>query len=69
MRREAGEVAFTVYHDVDDPNTVTVLSVQKDAEGIKAFMASPNLKKLMEEAGITQMGRMYIMEEADSGIF
>jgi len=69
MRRAAGEVAFTIYRDLDDPNTVTVLSVQKDAEGIKAFMESPDLKKLMEEAGIIQMGRMYIMEETDRGIF
>lgn len=68
-RKAAGELAFKVYRDTEDPNTVTVLSVQKNAEGIKAFIESPHLHELMEKAGITQMGQMYILEETDSGTF
>jgi quinol monooxygenase YgiN len=68
-RREAGELAFKVYRNVDDPDTVTVLSVQKDAEKIKAFINSPHIKELMMEAGVKEMGQMFILEEMDSGTF
>ena len=67
QRKAAGEISFQVFCNVDDPNTVTVLSVQKSAEQVQAFMNSPDLKARMEAAGITQMGQMFIMEEMDSG--
>ena len=67
QRKEAGEISFKVYRNTDDPNTVTVLSVQESAERIKAFIDSPDLRDRMKEAGIIQMGEMLIMEEMDSG--
>lgn len=66
-RKAAGEISFQVLRNTDDPNTVTVLSVQKNAEQIQAFMDSPDLKARMEAAGIIQMGRMLILEEMDGG--
>jgi quinol monooxygenase YgiN len=67
QRKAAGEISFQVFRNVDDPNTVTVLSVQESAEQIQSFMDSPDLKDRMEAAGITEMGQMLIMEEMDSG--
>jgi quinol monooxygenase YgiN len=67
QRKAAGEISFQVFRNVDDPNTVTVLSVQESAEKVLAFMESPDLKARMEAAGITKMGQMLIMEEVDSG--
>jgi len=67
QRKAAGEISFQVFRDVDDPNIVTVLSVQESAERIQAFLDSPDLRTRMEAAGITQMGQMLIMEEMDSG--
>ena len=67
QRKAAGETSFQVFRNVDDPNTVTVLSVQKSAEQVQAFMDSPDLKARMEAAGITTLGQMLIMEEMDSG--
>ncbi|MCP4681767.1 MAG: hypothetical protein GY864_05520 [Desulfobacterales bacterium] len=67
QRKAAGEISFQVFRNVDDPNTVTVLSVQESTEQIQAFMDSPDLKARMEAAGITEMGRMLIMEEMDGG--
>lgn len=67
-RKSAGEISFKVYRDTDDPNTVTVLSVQENAEQIIAFMDSPDLKARMKAACITKMGQMFIMEEMDAGI-
>ena len=67
QRKAAGEISFQVFRNVDDPNTVTVLSVQESAEQVQAFMDSPYLKERMEAAGITKMGQMFILEEMDSG--
>ena len=67
QRKAAGEISFQVFRNVDDPNTVTVLSVQESAEQVQAFMDSPDLKARMEAAGITEMGQMLIVEEMDSG--
>jgi quinol monooxygenase YgiN len=67
QRKAAGEISFQVFRNVDDPNTVTVLSVQESAERVQAFLDSPDLKVRMEAAGITEMGQMLIMEEMDSG--
>ena len=67
QRKAAGELSFQVLRNLDDPNTVTVLSVQRSAEQVRAFMDSPDLKVRMEASGITEMGQMLIMEEMDSG--
>ena len=67
QRKAAGEISFQVFRNVDDPNTVTVLSGQESAERIQAFIDSPDLKARMKAAGITQMGQMLIIEEMDSG--
>ena len=68
QRKAAGEISFQVFRNVDDPNIVTVLSVQESAEKVQAFMDSPDLKARMKAAGITQMGQMLIIEEMDSGM-
>jgi quinol monooxygenase YgiN len=67
QRKASGELSFQVLRNVDDPNTVTVISGQESAEQIQAFMDSPDLKARMAAAGVTEMGQMYIMEEMDSG--
>jgi quinol monooxygenase YgiN len=67
QRKATGEISFQVFRNVNDPNTVTVISVQESAEQVQAFMDSPDLKARMEAAGITEMGQMLILEEMDSG--
>jgi len=67
QRKASGEVSFQVFRNVDDPNTMTVLSVQESAEKVQAFLDSPDLKARMKAAGITEMGQMLIMEEMGSG--
>ena len=67
QRKASGETSFQVFRNVDDPNTVTVLSVQESAEKVQAFLDSPELQARMRAAGITQMGQILIMEEMDSG--
>jgi quinol monooxygenase YgiN len=66
-RKASGEISFQVFRNVDDPNTVTVLSVQKSADQMRAFMDSPDIRRRMKAAGITQMGQMLMLEEMDRG--
>ncbi len=67
QRKAAGEISFRVFRNVDEPNSVTVLSVQESAEKIRAFINSPDLKTRMKQAGIIEMGQMFFLEEMDSG--
>ena len=67
QRKAAGEISFQVFRNADDPNTVTVLSVQESAEQVRTFLDSPDIKARMKAAGITEIGRMLIMDEMDSG--
>ena len=67
QRKASGEASFQVFRNVDDPNTITVLSVQESAEKVRAFLESPSLKAAMKASGITEMGQMFIMEQVDSG--
>ena len=66
QRKASGEISYHVFRNADDPNTVTVLSVQESAEKVQAFLDSPDLKARMKAAGVTEMGQMLIMEEMDS---
>ena len=69
LRKAAGELSYQVFRDIDDPNIVTVLSEQKSAEQMKAFISSPDLQERMKASGIIEMGRMLIMEEMDKAVF
>jgi len=67
-RKASGEISYVVYRSADDPNVITVLSVQQSAERVRAFMDSPDLKERMEAAGIVRMGQQLILEETDRGV-
>lgn len=67
QRKASGEISYQIFRNVDDPETITVLSIQTSAEQVQAFLDSPDLKARMEAAGITEMGKMLILEEMDKG--
>jgi len=67
-RKAAGEISYQVFRDVEDPNIVTVVSVQQSAEGVQALLDSPEIKEGMKKAGIVETGTMLIVEEVDSGV-
>ena len=67
QRKASGEISYQVFQNADDPNTVTVISVQKNREQVEAFMNSPDLHARMKDAGVIQMGTMMILEEKASG--
>ena len=67
-RRAAGETSYQVFRDTKDPNRITVVSMQEDAERVQAFLDSPGLKEAMEQAGVIEMGQMLLLEEVDRGV-
>jgi len=67
-RRAAGETSYQVFRDTKDPNRITVVSMQEDAERVQAFLDSPELKEGMKRAGVIEMGRMMLLEEVDRGV-
>jgi len=42
--------------------------MQESAEGVQAFLDSPDLKERMKAAGVIEMGKMLLLEEADRGV-
>jgi len=67
QRKASGEISYQILRDVADPNVVTVISQQQSAEKVQAFLDSPDLKERMKAAGVSEMGRMLLVEEMDSG--
>jgi len=65
-RKAAGEKSFQVFRNVDDPNTITVLTTHEDPAQVQAYMSSPELKAAMEQAGVIEMGPVLIVEQMDS---
>lgn len=52
-RREAGCLGHHINRAKDDPNLVTLYLAVADVERVKAFAASDDLKKVMENGGVT----------------
>jgi hypothetical protein len=55
-----------VNRSVEDPNLVTVVAGFDTLELAQAFLANPNLKAKMTEAGIVGSPRIEINEELES---
>lgn len=43
QRKASGKISCQIFRNADDPNVVTVLSVQQSAERGQAFLDSPDL--------------------------
>jgi quinol monooxygenase YgiN len=52
QRQKMGVVAQAVYRSIDDANDVTVTHDFASAEKAKAFASSPDLRAVMEKAGV-----------------
>ena len=51
-RKKAGIFTAHINRDIDNPNLVTAYVGARSAEGLKAFIASPDLKETMQRAGV-----------------
>lgn len=53
-RKELGSTGVNqIFHDVDDPNNVTLIMEWDEASNAKAFLSNPQTKANMDAAGVT----------------
>jgi len=53
-RKELGSTEVNqIFHDVDDPNNVTLIMEWDEATNAKAFLNNPQTKANMDAAGVT----------------
>lgn len=66
MPPTAGGATFArVNRGVDDPNEVTVVAGFESLDTLRAFIADPDLKATMQEAGVSGEPRIEIYEEVE----
>lgn len=61
-RVAAGMPGATVHQDANDPNHAYVIKKDADLAAFKAFMDNPELKELMQSAGVKDI-RVHIIGE------
>ena len=64
FQKAGGVTAEAVYQSADDPNDVTVVHDFATTDAAKAFVANPELKRIMTEVGVAGPPTIWITEEA-----
>jgi quinol monooxygenase YgiN len=64
-RNAAGCKSDKVYRAVADPNDIVIVFQWDKAENARKFSASPDLKAIMEKAGVIGMPEMHIIPELE----
>ncbi len=67
VRRSSGEKSFRILHPVDDSNDLTLLFEWDSMKNAKTFMASPELKGAMQQAGVVEEPKVQFLDEAAQG--
>lgn len=63
-RKELGSTGMNqIFHDVDDPNNVTLIMEWDDAAKAKAFLNNPQTKANMDSAGVTRAPMVLAVQE------
>ncbi len=66
MRKEGGSQSAKVLQDVNDPNNVTVVCEWDSVDNFNSFMQAPEMKEVMETAGITSEPSVLILNQHKS---
>ena len=64
-RRHAGATAHSLHRDPDDPNVVMIAFRVADVERAKQFVASEELRAVMEEAGVVGPPEFWFAEDVE----
>jgi heme-degrading monooxygenase HmoA len=64
VRKTSGCKGGYVFRSADNPNEVMVLLEWEDHDRARQFTESENLKKTMEQAGVTDHPDIYFLDEA-----
>ncbi len=63
-RKNLGVLDAAVYQSADDPNDVTVLHDFESLQSAHAFMESPRLREVMDQAGVAGAPTIWFAEQA-----
>jgi hypothetical protein len=63
MRAQAGVKTTGMYTALDNPNKVTVTTEFPSAEAVQGFLANPQLKADMEQAGVVGAPELHILNK------
>jgi quinol monooxygenase YgiN len=64
LRKSSGELSDMIYHDVSDPNKLTLLFKWNSVANAQKFAQSPELKAAMEKAGVEGPPTVTFLNEA-----
>jgi quinol monooxygenase YgiN len=64
LRASNGELSAQIFHDSQDPNSVTVINKWNSLEDAQKFAHSPELKSAMETAGVLGAPSVLFLNEA-----
>jgi len=67
-RRAGGEKSWQIWHPDNDTNNLILLFEWDSLDNAKAFVANPELKTAMEDAGLVEAPEVYFLEEYDRGM-
>ena len=62
-RDAAGLNDLHVWRNIDDPDDLVLLFEATDVDSAREFVASPDLRDKMQEAGVQGMPEIYFLEE------
>jgi quinol monooxygenase YgiN len=67
FRRTSGEQSYRILHPSDDSNDLTLI-FEWDSQGhAETFLASPELKDAMQQAGVAEEPKIQFMNEPAQG--
>ena len=66
-RRASGEKSYLIMHPDDNPNNLVLLFEWDSAKHARDFLQSPELKKAMQDAGVTEIPEAHVLKEVARG--
>src|SRR6185437_14808922 len=63
-RQRAGEIAFHIFHDLENANDIFLLFDWQSADQAKKFMSSSELRERMQHAGVEGVPEIHYLEDA-----
>ena len=64
-RQAGGSKGGRLFRNADNPDEVVVLLEWDDLGNARQFSQSPDLKQVMQQAGVTDQPDMYFLDEVD----
>ncbi len=62
-RLKAGIRVAKLFRSIEDPNDISILFTVDSIESFNNFLKSPDLNKIMEEAGVVSMPEVKMLQE------